>query len=180
MAVENAKSQVVTDLDASPVVKTNPLEVGGVVREAMATLALTATEAGGDANSVWRMLRLPARARVVKLEMANDDLDSSGTPALAVDVGLYEVNGGSAKDQDFFASAITNLQAAQAAMQDETYESAVVGVEDYHKALWEQLGDSDTVDNKYKYYDVAMTVTTAAATGAAGDVVMKVQYVIDE
>lgn len=177
MAVQDAKSEIITDLDASPVVKTNPTEVGGVLREAISTMALTATEAGGDANSVWRLLRVPSRARIVSVQLANDDLDSSGTPALAVDLGLYEVPDGSAKDQDFFASAITNLQAAQTAFQDETYESAVVGVEDYHKRLWEQLGESEDPEVNY---DIALTVTTAAATGAAGDIVAKVQYIVDE
>lgn len=178
MAVQDASSQVVTDLDASPVVKTNPLEIGGVVREAIAVLALTATQAGGDAGSVWRFVRLPARGRVVKLEMANDDLD--GVTALAVNIGLYEVDGGAAKDADFFASAITNLQSANAAWQDETYESAVVGLEKYHQPLWQQLGDADTVDNKGKFYDVAVSVSTAATTGQAGDIALKVQYVVDE
>lgn len=178
MAVQNASSQVVTDLDASPVVKTNPLEIGGVVREAISLLTLTATQAGGDATSVWRFTRLPARARVVKLEMANDDLDA--VTALAVDIGLYETGGGAVKDADFFASAITNLQSAQVAWQDETYESAVVGVEKYHQPLWQQLGDSDTPENRGKFYDVALTVTTAATTGQAGDIILKVTYVIDE
>jgi hypothetical protein len=178
MADTSTSSQVVTDLDASPVVKTNPLAIGGVVGEAIAHLALDITAAAGEAGTVWRMTRLPARARVVKLELANDALDDVAD--LAVDIGLYEVDGGAAKDADFFAAAITNLQTAQTAWQDETYESAVVDVEDYHKPLWEQLGDSDTPENRGKFYDVALTVTTDAATAAAGDILLKVQYVVDE
>lgn len=178
MAVQNVKSSVITDLDATPIVHSNRLERAATLYEAAATIAFTATQAGGDANSVWRFLRIPARARIHKLEIANDDLDS-GAGALAVNVGLYEVEGGAAKDADFFASAITNLQAA-AAFQDETYESAVVGIEKQHQAIWQQLGDADTPANRDKEYDIAMTVTTAAGTGAAGDVTMRVLFSLPE
>lgn len=177
MAVQNVKSSVITDLDATPIVHSNRLERAATLYEAAATIAFTATEAGGDANSVWRFLRIPARARVHKLEIANDDLDA-GT-GLAVDVGLHEVEGGAVKDADFFASAIANLQAA-AAFQDETYESAVVGIEKQHQAIWQQLGDADTPANRDKEYDITMTVTTAAGTGAAGDVTMRVLFSLPE
>ena len=98
------------------------------------------------------------------------------TPALAVDVGLYLSEGGAVVDVDFFASAITQLQAA-AGYTDVTYESAVVDLPNRGKRLWEQL--ALTVDPEVEY-DVALTVTTAAGTFQAGDILMKVRYVLPE
>ena len=146
MADTSRKSQVVTDLDASPVVKTNNLEIGGVVREAIAKMALTAAEVEGDAASVFRFVRVPANARISKVEYVNDDLDDGA--ALEGDIGLYEVNGGSAKDANFFADAVS-LQAANITYQDATHEAGgAYGVEDAPLALWEALGDSDTPENR--------------------------------
>jgi len=171
MAVVNLKSQVVTDLDATPVVKTSPHEIGGVVREAVGTIAVT----DDDATSTFRLVRVPSRARITDVFLANDDLDGA-TPALAVDVGLYLSEGGAVVDVDFFASAITQLQAA-AGYTDVTYESAVVDLPNRGKRLWEQL--ALTVDPEVEY-DVALTVTTAAGTFQAGDILMKVRYVLPE
>lgn len=168
----NQKSQIITDLEAVPQVKTEPTEVGGVVREAAALLSVTT----GAANDVKRFVRIPSRARIVAVEIANTDLDSNGAPTLAADVGLYDISDGAVVDADFFASAITQLQAA-AGFTDVTYESAVVTVANRLKKVWEQLGL--TSDPK-KDYEVALTYTTGAATHANGDIAMRVRYVVDE
>lgn len=169
----NQLSQIITDLDASPVVKVNPTEIGGVHREAIATIAMTT----GAASDVKRFVRVPSRARVVKVELANDDLDSNGVPTLATDIGLYDVNGGAVVDADFFASAITQLQAAQPVYQDVTYESGVVTVANRPKRIWEQLA---LASDPGKDYDVAFTYTAGAATHANGNATLRVTYVVDE
>lgn len=171
----NQSSQVITDLDAVPVVKTNQLEVGGRQRVATAILSLTT----GAASDIKRLVRLPSRAMVLKVELANEDLDSNGVPTLATDVGLYRTtaDGAAVVDADFFASAITQLQAAQLALQDVTYESNVVTIGNRAKPLWEQLGLSADpgID-----YDVALTYTAGAATHANGIVLVRVTYVVPE
>lgn len=171
----NQSSQVVTDLDATPVVKTNQGEIGGRLRIAQAVLSMTT----GAAADVKRLVRIPSRAFVLKVELANEDLDSNGVPTLATDVGLYdtaEVNSGAVVDADFFASAITQLQAA-ASFTDVTYESAVVTLANRCKALWEQLGLSA---DPGKFYDLALTYTAGAATHATGNVAVRVTYVVPE
>ena len=82
----NQSSQIITDQDATPIVKTNTLEQGGVRRSAIATLAMTT----GAAADIKRFVRIPSRALVLSVQIANDDLDSNATPTLATDVGLYK------------------------------------------------------------------------------------------
>lgn len=173
--MSNQSSQIITDLDSTPVVKTNQHEIGGRLRIATATLAMTT----GAASDVKRFVRIPSRALVLKVELANDDLDSNGVPTLAADIGLYDtadVNSGAVVDADFFASAITQLQAA-AGFTDVTYESAVVSVANRCKPVWEQLGLSA---DPGKMYDVAATYTAGAATHANGNATLRVTYVVPE
>ena len=165
MAVENLKSSIVTDLDASPPVKINALETGGRVRAAFAT-----DEVGGDATSTYRMIRLPGRARVTRVEFASDDLGTGCT----MDVGLYDVADAAVEDADFFASAV-DVATAAVARTDVTYESGVVAIENAGKALWEQLGLSDTPANRQKDFDILLTANAAAV---AGTVSVWVEYVL--
>lgn len=171
----NQSSQIITDLDAAPVVKTNPLEIGGKLRIATALLAMTT----GAVSDVKRFVRIPSRALVLSVGFVNDDLDSNAAPTLATDVGLYRTtkDGGAVVNASFFASAVTTLQAATVVFTDVTYESVVVPIANRAKPLWEQLGL--TADPGVEY-DVAFTYTTGAATHANGDVVMRVTYVVPE
>lgn len=164
MAVVNVKSQIITDLDAVPVVKTNQLEDGGKVRSAYAN----ADFAASDATSVARVLRVPSSARVDFLKFASDDLGIGGT----VDIGLHRTteDGGAVVDADFFASAV-DTDTAAVGWTDVTYESAVVAIENAGKALWEQLGLSSDPE---VMYDVTVTRNAAAGTGT---VALKMQYI---
>lgn len=164
MAVVNAKSQIITDLDAVPVVKTNQLERGGKLRYAFGT----AEFASSDATSVARVLRVRSDVLIDTLKFASDDLGIGGT----VDIGLHrtEADGGAVVDADFFASAV-DTDTAAVALTDVTYESAVVAIENRGKPLWEQL--SLTSDPKVDY-DVTVTRNTATGTGT---VVLKATYV---
>lgn len=161
------KSQIITDLDAVPVVKTNQLEIGGRIRAAFATAELAAMAAGEKC----RMVRIPSRARVVRVLFASDDLGTGGT----VDIGLYRTtaDGGAVVDADVFASAV-DTDTAAVNRTDVTYESAVVAPENAGKALWEQLNLSS--DPKVDY-DVAITRNAANGTGTVS---LWVEYVLDE
>ncbi len=171
----NQSSQTITDLDATPVVKVNALEIGGAKRIATALLAMTT----GAASDIKRFVRIPSRALVLSVAFVNDDLDSNGAPTLAADVGLYRTtgDGGAVVDADFFASAVTTLQGATVVFTDVTYESVVVPIANRAKPLWEQLGLSADPGVQY---DVAFTYTAGAATHANGNVVMRVEYVLPE
>lgn len=167
MAVVNLKSQVVTDQDASPAVKTSQLEVGGAIREAIGVVQTNSDDSSG---STYRMVRLPSRARVTQVLLSSDDSGTTGD----TDVGLYLADGGAVEDADFFASAV-DINAAALSHSDVTYESGVVGPEDQSKRLWEQLGESEDPN---VMYDIALTLTEAVT--AATDIALKVRYVLDE
>lgn len=164
MAVVNVSSQIITDLDATPVVKTNQLEKGGKLR----FMAGVAEFAASDATSVARVLRVNSAALVDTLKFASDDLGTGGT----VDVGLYRTtaDGGAVVDADFFASAV-DTDTAAVALTDVTYESGVVTIDNRAKPLWSQLGLSSDpqVD-----YDITVTRNTATGTGT---VFLKCAYV---
>lgn len=167
MAVVDLKSQVITDQDASPVVKTSPLEVGGTIREA---IGVVQTNSDDSANSTYRMVRLPSRARVTQVLISCDDSGTTGD----TDIGLYLADEGAVEDADFFASAL-DINDAALSHTDVTYESGVVGPEDQSKRLWEQLGESEDPN---VLYDVALTLTEAVT--AETDIALKVRYVLDE
>jgi len=168
MATEDLKSTAVTNADATPIVKSSQLELGGSVRAAFATLET----AGGDLGSTYRFIRVPARARVTRVEYACDD---QGT-AVTFNVGLYDVEDSAVEDADFFASAL-DVATAAVARTDITYESGVVTAENAGKALWEQLGLANTVDNKSKEFDIYVTSASAASTGTVS---LWVEYVLPE
>ncbi len=157
MAAENLKSAAITNLDATPAVKVNVFDAGATVRRAFAT----DEAAGGDAGSTYRMIRLPGRAVVHRVELATDDL--GGTTA-GLDVGLYDVADDAVEDADFFASDV-DVGAAAVARTDITYESGVVAIEDAGKQIWEQLGLTDTPENRQKEFDVYCTSINVAVTG---------------
>ncbi len=168
MATEALKSTAVTNADATPIVKSSQLELGGSVRAAFATLEA----AGGDAGSTYRFIRLPARARVTRVEYASDDQGIGAT----LNVGLYDVEDEAVEDADFFASAL-DVATAAVARTDITYESAIIAAENAGKALWEQLGLADNVDNKSKEFDIYVTSAGAAITGTVS---LWVEYVLPE
>jgi hypothetical protein len=167
MAVVNVKSQTITDMDATPVVKVNPTKHNGVVRAAFGTAAFAAS----DATSVARVARIPSRARVSLVQLQSDDLGTGGT----VDVGLHRTSadGGAVVDADFFASAV-DTDTAAVARTDVTYESGVITIANRGKRVWEQL--ALTADPGFMY-DVTITRNTATGTG---NVNLWVEYIADE
>ena len=113
----------------------------------------------------------------------NDDLDSNCTPALTVDVGLdYSGIGGTQKkdgntsgtviDADCFATAATTLQGANTAYAYLRAEAD--DIVDIKKEAWEVGGLA--ADPGGLFY-LAITVETAAATAAAGDIVVRIDYI---
>lgn len=170
----NQNSQIINDLSANPPVKTNQQKIGGRFRVATETLLMTS----GVSGDIKRLVPIPSRAVVLRVEIANDDLDSNVTPNLTADVGLYRTtaDGGAVVRADFFASAITQLR-APAEFTDVTYESGVVTVANRARRVWEQLGlpTDPRVD-----YDVALTYTASAATHANGSVTIRITYVLPE
>jgi len=83
---------------------TKPLHVGpfGNGWSADGSVAFTASGAG----DTGKPLRIPGGVRIDQLTINADDLDSNGTPTIALDIGFTPVDGVSpAEDLTFFAAA---------------------------------------------------------------------------
>jgi hypothetical protein len=148
--------------------KENP---GRPLLEVCGTIAVT-TDYTSDDGDIIALIRLPANAIVTSVCIVNDDLDSNGTPTLAANLGIYDLDG-VVVDEDAFASAVTTLRAATTTWTELRFESGINGPESVGERLWQLAGDSDDSDGAYL---IAFTVTTAAATHADGDIGYRIQY----
>lgn len=167
MAVVTTKSGAITNRDASPQTKNNPILEGGVMKCAVGTLE---SVSGDSIGSVYKFCQIPSNASVKQVLLYCDDI---GTTTVA-DVGLYDVtsvNSGAVVDADFFASAVS-LKDGALNGSDVTHEAGVYGIEDVEQPIWQALGLSS---DPGKMYDVALTLT--AASDAAGTISLKVMYV---
>jgi hypothetical protein len=166
MAVVNTKSTTITNLEASPIVLTNPLKSRGRLRESIETLE---TANGDSIASTYRFLRVHSSWRISDVILDSDDI---GTTTIA-DFGLYKTtgDGGAVVDADFFASAVS-LKDGALANTNITKESGVVDIANSGKALWEQLA---LTTDPGLFYDVTATLTAAA--DAAGTITLRVRYV---
>lgn len=163
MAAEHLKSTSITNATASPKTLNGPHLGAGILKEVQGTITPSATS---EANSTHRFCRVPSNARISQVLISCAAFTTAG----AVNVGLYDVDGGSVVDADLFASAVALTAAKQNA--DVTYESGEYTMVESEKMLWEVLGLSS---DPQKEYDVAATVSTAFDGGSAMH--LKVRYV---
>lgn len=166
MAVELLSSAAISNADATPVVFNNSRITRAPLQEAIGTRQVPAS---ASIASIIRLCRIPSNARISQVILSTDAFDTTG----AGDVGIYQTaaNGGAVVDADFFASAVVLTTALPNTAV--THESAVFGVEDVEKPLWEALG---LTADPMRDYDVAITLTTANGAGATPDVTLRVQY----
>ena len=168
MAVAALKSASITNRDASPRVANDSILERGRLRTASGWVE-TATD--DDIASTYRFCQVPSNAKIVAVLLWADGSSATGD----MDVGLYQTtdNGAAVVDADLFGSAV-DINAAALSAVDITHESAVYGLEDTDKALWEALGLS--ADTSI-FYDVVGTLTEALTT-TAQTLLVKVHYVI--
>lgn len=177
MTATTSKGTLITNLEASPIVQGNTGSVGGNLKVAFTTTEV-ATTSIDEVGDVKLILPLPSGARLMSLVIFNDDMDSNGTPTLAVDVGGYyghDVVGHTADtviDADGIASAITTLQSANTTGVELIAEASPI--EDIGKPLWEIMG---LTSNPGGTINIGTKVTTAAATAAAGTITLRALYV---
>jgi hypothetical protein len=126
-------------------------------------------------NDIIALAPLKGSDVVHSIKLFFDDLDSNASPALAFHVGILRTSltGG---DNDVFATAITVAQAASADITgvgkvgyEVRFEAA--NIDSISKQVFELAGD--TVD-RGDYY-LALTVSTAAATAAAGTISFSIE-----
>lgn len=163
-----SSSQVVTDQSASPAVKTNQLEKGGVKRTAQGYLA-AANFTGGTAGQWYTFVRLPARARITGIF-----LTGATTTSGAVKCGLYRTDG-IAIDDDVFATLYV-MSAEKDRTQIDVTQTALERASDLATAYVTAIGTAGaTADVEF---DIALTVVTALGAGIAH--LMEVDYVLPE
>ena len=174
MTASTVKSASITGFDAQPVTLVPGSKLGNAMREYVETYEV-ATTSIDEAGDIIRMIRIPSKLRISQILIYNDDLDGHGTPTLAADLGLYRPNGGAVLDADAFASAITTLQSANTAGVNIAFEAQDIA--SLGKQAWEYC--SGVTADPGGHLDVALTVTTGAATAAAGTVSMSVRGTLD-
>lgn len=133
-----------------------------------------------DVGDIILMAPVPVGAVIHRVGIKCDDLDAHATPTLAVNVGLYysgighndtTKTSGTVVSATCIATAITTLQAANVNWVDVRNEAADIDTIDVE--AWE-LGGLTT--NPGGLFYVGLTVSAAAATGAAGGIKMLVEY----
>jgi len=167
MATQN--STIVSNFEATPPILNNTTASGGRVRVSQGSVAVAAD--GTGSGDIVMLAPIPSNASIFSIRLAADDLDS-GTPALAWDIGVYS-SGGVVKDVDAFASAVTLGQAATAFTE---YAFEARNISECGQAVWQDAADS--ADGGGWYY-IAASISTAADTGAAGDLSFIIEYVVD-
>ena len=161
-----------------------PQGVIGRGMHASPVLAITvsqsvATTSIDESADIVLFTEVPWNAYIKSIKVFNDDLDSHSTPALAVDIGLYNMTKDgtvTVLDADAYASAITTLQAANLTGVEVAFESTVKDIDatDTAKRVFEDAGL--TAEPADGFCLLGMTVTTAAGTAAAGDVKFVIEY----
>lgn len=162
-------SQVVTDQSAVPVVKTNALEKGGVVRTAQGFLA-AASLTGGTTGQWYTFVRVPARARVLGVF-----LTQATTTTGAWKCGLYRPDG-IAIDDDAFAAIEVTTGDIRARIDTATVYTPALRAQALSAAFSTAVGTAGATSDVE--YDIALAVVTVIGTPT--DALLEVDYVLPE
>jgi hypothetical protein len=165
----NVNSTLVTNFLASPPVHNPTYQLGGSMRVACGTIALAAGDL--SAADTIMLAQVPTNAAVVSIKLFNDDLDSGTT--ITTDVGLYTADGNvTAKDDDCYASAITDFRGAVVVGTEVAFEARNVNL--MGQKVYEDAGDSTDPGG---YYLIGLICDAAGNT--AGDLSWLITYVVD-
>lgn len=187
MAGETVKTTELTNIEAGQ--KADSKLTRGNMVSAKDYRAVAAGELEA-ADVILTAIDIPSNAIVEDILVYNDDLDSNGTPTLALDVGLAASEKFTSTtsstdtihaeneilDADLFVDGATTLQAATTKFTSLDFDATTFGPDDAHKELWEVLGYDENPKTDFR---IALTMATAAATGAAGDLIIKVVYSVN-
>jgi hypothetical protein len=167
MAVVEVKSGPITNRDADPRVLNDSATEGGFMKESVGTVEVTS---GDSVGSTYIMCQIPSNARISSVRVDTDDMGTT----TAADVGIYQTteNSNTVVDADHFASALSLNGGALADLEIQ-HESAVYGLEDAEKPLWEALGLSQ---DPHLFYDVVATLT--GACDGTGTFTLRCRYTI--
>ena len=175
MATENLKSTPVTNLDATPAVRTTTGRgANGLLHHIDGTVTGTTAM---EAASTYRICRIPSEA-VVKEVWAF--LDTAVTTFTA-DIGIYYSSGedvnsadrGDVIDADLFASAVAFANIVTPTQYTHEAAAAAFAVADMFMPLWQAAGLS--ADPKC---GLDLVLTTTATTDGAPIIYAAVKYVL--
>ena len=165
------KSEIISNLEATPPVLNDISKHGGRVRIAMDNFALSA---GVDEDDILHMVKLPSYAVVCSIWMQWSDLASSGS--VDIDVGLYNATTGVVVDSDCFGtdisgSTISNTQKYEIILDNQA------NMAKFGDQLWAFAGE--TADTGDDYY-VSLTIDAAASPDSGAEKIgFRIMYVID-
>lgn len=174
------KSTNITNIEASPVVALDG-KVGGSYKHIDTISVATTGVDNADDNILIGIV--PSNAKITSIKVYNDDLDSNGAPTLAANLGLfYGINNvvsgvkktsGDVLDADAFATAVTTLQAANTSGVELRFE--VADIANIGQEAWQIGGLSEDCGGMLY---IGFDLTTAAATAAAGDISVVIEYIV--
>tara|TARA_R110002020_G_scaffold192316_1_gene392453 strand:- start:953 stop:1456 length:504 start_codon:yes stop_codon:yes gene_type:complete len=165
----NVNTDLVTNYLADPPTMNPAHQLHGSMRVACGTIALAAGDL--SATDTVMLAQIPTNAAIVSIKIYNDDLDSGTTNTC--DVGLYTADGDvTAKDDDCYASAITDLRGAVVVGTEVAFEARNVNL--MGQQVWADAGDSSDPGG---YYLVGLKFD--AAGDAAGDLSWLITYVVN-
>lgn len=187
MAGETTRSTALTAVQAGR--KTSARKAKGKTVTAIDTVALGTGNLETNDVTLFH-IDIPSNAIVTRIAAYNDDLDSDGSPALAIDIGLFAAQKftglvsavrtvyaeDAVIDADAYVDGSTVGQAATTSYTTLPFDSATYGPDDALKEAWQVAGfDEDPHTN----FRIGVTMATAAATAAAGDLSILVEYLTD-
>lgn len=187
MAGEQTKTARLTNVNSG--IKSAARVSKGRPVVAIESEAITTGELEAADNIIYDM-PIPSNAIITEVAVYNDDLDSNGTPTLTLDVGLaagedFTSTTSSTEtkhseddvlDADLLVDGSTVLQAATTSWTVQAFDSATMGPDDAAKPVWELLGYDEDPRATMR---IVCTFAAAAATAAAGDLALKVTYLVD-
>lgn len=141
---------------------------GSVLYTSVASIEVAA---GDDDGSQYRLLRLPANAVLVSLEVAADALGTSA----AYNIGTYYpagISSGAVIDADEFASAVAMATAID--FTNVLQEAIATDKDKLGQPLWQRTG---LAANPGHGIDIVATSTVNG--DAAGSIVMRATYYLD-
>jgi hypothetical protein len=135
------------------------------------SVASVEVAAGDDDGSKYRLLRLPANAVLVSLEVAADALGTSA----AYNIGTYyptSIQSGAVIDADEFASSVA--MATAIAWTNILEEAAATDISKIGQPLWQRTGLTAAVG-----HGIDIVATSATNGDAAGTIAIRARYYLD-
>lgn len=157
----------ITLLDANPRAAASREFQAGTVQTIVDTLETKTIEAVGD---VLRLARIPARAILLSIKVAVDDLGTTGDLDIGFHKPTYE-DSGAVLDVDAI-EADMDVNAAATALTEKRFTT--LGIETVRQPVW----DLATLSALPDYADIDITMTATEATTAAGTVIIMVEFVV--